>query len=121
MIMDSIGDLLIYLGVVSLVAERITASAKALGDFKNSIANEKLRAMAVHAIAFGTSLAAAVMTPPPEIAILSQLPEYTLYPLIALLASAGSNVWHDALSTLAAFKQKQIATASLTKSDANKS
>lgn len=104
--LSSMSQLAVYLALVAAVAERITASVKHVCDL-SQIKSDKLRAMVIHGLAFGTSVLAAVLNPPTTVAVLKDLPIYYSAIIVGLLGSTGSNVLHDLLSTLTAFKENQ--------------
>jgi hypothetical protein len=114
---SSITEIVVYLGLIAAVAERITASIKAVVDL-NKLQNEKVRVAVLQGITFATSALAAVLNPPDTIIFLKDLPFLQSILIVGLLGSAGSNVWHDALSTLTAFKDKHKADAVMMKADA---
>lgn len=112
--LNTIPDLIIYIALISAVAERITASVKFVVNL-DSITNEKTRLVVIHALAFSTALLAAILNPP-SIPILQAMPKTAMVILVAILGSTGSNVWHDLLSTLGALKDKAKSNAVLASS-----
>lgn len=111
MLMNTISELIMYLGLVAAISERLTQAFKTAIDLKTMIQNEKLRGFAVQASTVLISLIAACVYPPTDLPLLKNLPMATSIGIVALLGSTGSNIWHDMIVALTAFKEKTQAAA----------
>lgn len=109
--MDSVINLVTYLALVAATTERLTAAVKGVFDFGSKIKNEKKRAYVIQAVSLLYSILIAWLLPPDGILILGKLSAWISIPVVALLASRGSNAWHDLLSTLTAIKDQRKAIA----------
>lgn len=110
MLMNTISELIAYLGLVAAISERLTQAFKTVVDVKAMIKNEKLQGFAIQAMTVFISLIAACIYPPTDLPILKNLPIVTSVAIVALLGSTGSNIWHDLIGALTAFKEKTQAS-----------
>lgn len=110
MLMNTVSELVMYLSLIAAMAERLTQTFKTAVDLNALIKNEKLRGYAIQASTLFISFIAACIYPPTDLPILKNLPVITSVGIVTLLGSTGSNIWHDLIAALTAFKEKTQAS-----------
>lgn len=109
--MNQISEILIYLGVISAMSERIMEMLKTLTDMANRINSDRLKSLVIHSVTFTASVIAAVIYPPVDVAVLGKIQYHLSLLVVGLLGSSGSGVWHDLLGTVTALKEQSKAAA----------
>lgn len=97
--MENINQVLIYLALVSVAAERCTDIIKKVYLAKLSNVNG-----AVYQVVSGLFGAMLAYYSPPDIRLLNFNP-YLMSLLVGLAVSGGSSVWHDLLETTKSFSK----------------
>lgn len=118
--MNQLTEVLIYLGMIAAMSERLMEMLKSTIDLANKIENERWRRVIVHAVTFSASAVAAAIYPPSDVAVLKSIQYHVSIVVVGLLGSTGSGVWHDLLGTVTALKEKQKAAAEMAATDAQK-
>lgn len=99
----NITNLLSYLFLISMIAEKVTQV------IKNGTAlsgDTKLKQMIISAISIAAAGAAAYAVPPVDIFMLDKIGQVPAIVVCAILGSSGSGVWHDLIGIVTEYKKK---------------
>lgn len=105
--MDQINELLVYISVIAVSAERITDIVKRM-----VLQNKEVNSSVYQLLTFACGVAAALIQPP-EFKFFNFEP-YMVCILVGLIVSGSSSAWHEILSSLNNFSKTLKTQASQT-------
>ena len=90
--LSNLTNLLLYMFLVSAIAEKLTETFKQGVGFT---ADSRWKKTLIHVISIGFAGLAAFIVPPQGIFMLEKLPEWASIIAVGILGSSGSGIWHD--------------------------
>ena len=102
-------NLLMYMFLISALAEKLTETFKhGLGLTEDS----RWKKVIIHLASLAFAGVGAFLVPPTGIFMMEKLPEWAAITVISILGSSGSGVWHDMIGIVSQFKStKQSLTS----------